>query len=174
MTEEQIKEAISKQFLRLIANTNGFKTSSASLDHGVDLTVIPVSRYTQPDGSVRYLDSSLKLDIQLKCTTEARLIDAGADVRFDLEAKTYNDLVHRRQDYLPLVLVLVVLSSAPPACISVDDLNLAVAGRGFWYLPDEGAAPTPNTESFRITIPKTRRLGLDFIQSCYAHLDLQP
>ena len=53
MTDEQIKEAISKQFLRLIANTNGFKTSSASLDHGVDLTVIPVSRYTQPDGSVR-------------------------------------------------------------------------------------------------------------------------
>jgi len=174
MTEEQIKEAISKQFLRLIANTNGYKTSSASLDHGVDLTVIPVSRFFNPDGSVRYLDSGLKLDMQLKCTTETRLIDAGTDVRFDLEAKTYNDLVHRRKDYLPLVLVLVVLGSAPPACLSVDDVTLAVAGRGFWYLPEEGAPPTINTESIRITIPKTQRLGVDFIQSCYSFLELQP
>lgn len=173
MTEEQKKEMISREFFRILAHAQGFKILEPPLDHGVDLVVCPVAEQTRPDGTVRYLDSQYKLDFQLKATTSQGVGDEVDSIRFDLEAKTFNDLVQRRDEILPLHLVLVVLNDAPPACVNVDDSRLSLVGKGFWYLPDHGETPTENTSTKRIRIPKTNILDIDFVHECYTRLGIQ-
>lgn len=172
MTEEQRKEMISREFLRVLAHAQGFKISETLMDHGVDLTIFPVTQRIEPSGTTRYLDSPYKLDFQLKCTTVGGIHDDFDHIRYDLDVKNFNDLVQRRPEILPLHLVVVVLSEAPPACVDIDDVKLTVIGRAFWYLPEEGVMPSDNTVSVRIRIPKANILGPDFVRSCYTNLGL--
>jgi len=173
MTEAQIKEAISKEFLRILANGHGFKVIEPPQDHGVDMIISPVMARTTPAGAQRYLDSPYKLDFQLKATTPASIIDEGHQIKYDLESKTYNDLVVRRPDILPLHLIVVVLDCAPPACISMDEARLSVMGKAYWYLPEEGAEETPNGTTIRVAIPKANQLETDFVRSCYEQLGIE-
>lgn len=173
MTEEQRQEAISREFLRLLAHSNGFKIVEPPLDHGVDMIVCPVSERIEPDGKRRFLDSQFKLDFQIKSTTVTGIIEDEDSLRYDLEAKTYNDLVQRRGDILPLHLIVVVLSEAPPACVAIDHERIWVIGSAFWFLPEEDAEPTENNNTKRITIPKANRLGAEFVRSCYQRLEIE-
>lgn len=172
MTEEQIKEAVSREFLRIIAHSHGFKTVENNLDHGVDIVVCPVMKYHPPQGGVRYLDSQYKLDFQLKATTLAGINDEGHQIKYDLEVKTFNDLVHRRGELLPLHLVVVVLNGSPPNCVTVGEAGISLSGQAYWYLPNEDAAHTENSRTVRITIPKTNRLELDFVRTRYEDLGI--
>jgi len=169
MTEQQIKEAVSREFLRILANGHGFKVIEPPSDHGVDMIICPVTVRNTPQG-VRYLDSQYKLDFQLKATTPVSVVDDGQQIKYDLEAKTYNDLVSRRSEPLPLHLVLVVLDPNPPACISIDDARLALSGRAYWYLPEAGDPETQNQARIRITIPKANRLAADFVRERFTNL----
>lgn len=173
MTPEQRKEAISREFLRILANMHGYKTTEYSLDHGVDMSICPVTQRIEPGGATRYLDSQFKLDFQIKSTTSAGVIDGADEIRYDLEAKTYNDLVQRRTEMLPLHLVIVVLDASPPACVAMENTKMSVLGTAFWYLPELAEVPTPNVESKRITIPKANRLGPDFVRDCYQRLEIE-
>ena len=172
MTEEQRKEMISREFFRILAHAHGFKVIEQAMDHGVDLVVCPVSERIEPSGRIRYLDSPYKLDFQLKSTTINSVADEAENIRFDLEAKNYNDLVARRSEILPLHLVLVVLNDAPPACVDIDDVRLSLMGRAFWYLPEEDEAPTQNTATVRIRIPKANILDHGFVLGCYTRLGI--
>lgn len=172
MTEEQMKEEMSRGFLKILAHGHGFKVLEASSDHGVDITLCPVKKRIEPSGSTRYLDSQYKLDFQLKATTITGIIDAGAHIKYDLEVKNYNDLVDRRNELLPLHLVLVVLDSAPPACVNVDLVKLGLAGRAFWYLPADDALPSSNGTQIRISIPKTNQLASTFVHDRFSDLGI--
>lgn len=173
MTEEQRQEMISREFLKILAHAHGFKVVEPQLDHGIDMTVCPVTQRIEPSGRIRYLDSQFKLDFQLKSTTPAGIIADATSLRYDLDAKTYNDLVHRRNDLLPLHLVLVVLNDRPPACVEIDEQKLSLIGQAFWYLPDDDAVATENVATVRITIPKANVLGGTFIHSCYQRLEIE-
>lgn len=172
MTEQQIKEAISREFLRILANGHGFKTLEPNSDHGVDMIICPVTVRDTPQG-VRYLESPYKLDFQLKATTPSSVVDEGHQIRYDLEAKTYNDLISRRGDVLPLHLVLVVLSPNPPDCISIDAACLALSGCAYWYLPDIDEIETQNKATIRIKIPKVNRLDKEFVRARYQDLGFE-
>lgn len=95
MTEQQIKAAISQHFVQMIASRQGFKCAKPEPDHGCDLTITKVATREQ-GGRVRYIDSGYAVDIQLKCTCEAQVVRTDAEVGYDLEVKTYNDLIYRR------------------------------------------------------------------------------
>ncbi|NHZ36834.1 DUF4365 domain-containing protein [Massilia rubra] len=172
MTEKQIKEAISREFLRILALGHGFKVIEPSPDHGVDIVIYPVMPHPVQAGKSRYLDSQHKLDFQVKATTLAGVIDMGDFIKFDLEVKNYNDLVYRRNDMLPLHLVVAVLDSSPPNCLSVDDRKLCLACTGYWFLPEEGARTSLNARQVRITIPKTNRLESGFVRDRFVQLGL--
>ena len=101
MTEEQRKEMISREFFRILAHAHGFKVIEPAMDHGVDIIVCPVSERTEPSGRVRYLDSPYKLDFQLKSTTINGVSDEAENIRFDLEAKNFNDLSCAKKRYSP-------------------------------------------------------------------------
>ncbi|MCE9550098.1 MAG: DUF4365 domain-containing protein [Betaproteobacteria bacterium] len=173
MTEDQQKEAISREFLRLLAYNHGFKVIEPPQDHGVDMMVCPITKRVEPSGKIRFLDSQFMLHFQLKSTTLTGIVDAGDDIKFDLEVKNYNDLVFRREEPLPLHLVVVVLDSNPPACVSVDEEALSLAGKAYWYLPVEGAEPTKNTSQIRITIPKANQLGIGFMRERFEDLGFE-
>ena len=98
MTEDQQKEAISREFLRVLANAHGFKVIEPPQDHGVDMIICPVTVRQEQNGRLRYLDSQYKLDFQLKATTPRSIIDEDDQVKYDLEVKNYNDLIERRRD----------------------------------------------------------------------------
>lgn len=172
MTEDQKKESISRGFLRILAEGHGFKVLEPGSDHGVDMIVYPVTVRIEPSGKRRLLDSPYKLDFQLKATTTNGIVDAGDDIKFDLEVKTYNDLIQRRDEPLPLHLVVVVLSADPPACLHLDARNLGIAGRAYWYLPADDAEPTENANQIRITIPKANQLGVGFVRDRYEQLGI--
>lgn len=173
MTDEQMKEAISREFMRILAFGHGFKVIEAGLDHGVDMTICPVSIIVNAQGRIRLLDSQYKLDFQLKSTTPASIIDDDDHIRYDLEAKTYNDLIHRRAELLPLHLVIVVLSDTPPACLNLDADVLRIVGKAYWFLPEEGAEPTDNEDQIRIRIPKANQVQMDFVPARYQLLGIE-
>lgn len=173
MTEDQKKEAVSKHFLRVLAEGHGFKTQELAQDHGVDMLVWPVSVRETPHGGVRYLDMPYKLEFQLKSTTTTGVIDEGDEIKYDLEVKNYNDLIHRRSEPLPLHLVLVVLDAAPPLCINIDADRLGLHGKAYWYLPDVGAAESANKTQIRISIPKTNQLQSEFVRSRFEDLGIE-
>ncbi|NTV09153.1 MAG: DUF4365 domain-containing protein [Zoogloea sp.] len=168
-----MKEAISREFLRILAHSHGFKVIEPPQDHGVDMMICPVTKRVEPSGKVRFLDSQFMLHFQLKSTTATGIVDAGDDIKFDLEVKNYNDLVYRREELLPLHLVVVVLNCEPPNCVGLNDQELSLAGKAYWYLPVEGAEPSNNQTQIRITIPKTNQLGLAFIRERFEELGVE-
>lgn len=167
MTNEQIKEALSRHFVCSVAHLHGVKCLTPEPDNGVDITFCPVLKITKPDGTVRYLDSANKLDVQIKSTIANSIIDGIVDIKFDLEAKSFNDLIYRRNDPLPLHLVVVVFDEAPPSCLNVRPQELALLGKAYWYLPDQNSALTANTNTVRITIPKANQVGVGFVPMIY-------
>lgn len=171
MTEEQIKEALSRDFIHAVAHVRGVKCLHPDPDHGVDVTLCPVIRQNRGD-RVRLLDSPHKLDLQIKSTTVARVMQGEGILKFDLEVKTYNDLVNRRQDLLPLYLVLVIFDVNPPDCLFIDEVKLSILGRAYWYLPDEDAQETGNDETIRISIPVANRVDNDFVTTIYGLSDI--
>lgn len=173
MTEEQKKEAISREFLRILALGHGFKVIEPSPDNGVDMILFPVTTRIEPSGKLRYLDSPFKLDFQLKATTTNGIVDAGDNIKYDLEVKNYNDLIQRRNEPLPLHLVVVVLNASPPECLSLDETILGIDGSAYWYLPSESAEATDNKSEIRITIPKINRLAVNFVRDRFEQLGVE-
>jgi len=173
MTEEQQKEMLSKEYIRILAYGHGFKVLEPSPDNGVDMLLYPVTIVETPQGRLRYLDSPHKLELQLKATTPMSIIDDADNIKYDLDVKNYNDLVHRRTDLIPLHLVLVVLREAPPGCLEWSIEKLALLGCAYWYLPDENAEISPNDRTVRITIPKSNHLTLGFVRERFEEFGLE-
>jgi hypothetical protein len=89
MTDEQIKAAISQHFIQLVAARRGFKCSKPELDEGCDLNVTKATVVSR-NGKTRHIDSGQYVDLQLKCTSEARVIRIGQIIKYDLEAQRCN------------------------------------------------------------------------------------
>lgn len=168
MTNDQIKEALSRNFVSAIAQVHGVKCLRPEPDHGVDITFCPVNKITKPDGSIRHLDSANKLDVQIKSTTSNSVQWAAASVKYDVEAKTYNDLIYRKDDPLPLYLVVVIFDTAPPTCLDLRPAELAIMGQAYWYLPDPNATVTANSQKIRINIPLANKIDMGFVPMIYS------
>lgn len=168
MTENHIKELISKNFIRAIANRQGYKVSSSDPDYGSDLTIIEVAKLRGADGNiVRYLDSGRVIDLQLKCTTESSISYLAETLRYPLEAKTYNDLIYRRDNNFPLILVLFVLPSDNTNWIFCDENMLKIQRHAFWFLPNEDDVPTENGRNITIEISKANMITIDSIRELF-------
>lgn len=168
MTEEQIKEAISRHFVHLIASRRGFKCGDINPDHGVDLAVRRAVPHSQ-NGRTRYLDDGRCVDVQLKSTTESQLEHTNEFIKYDLEAKSYNDLVYRKNNgaITPLILVLLVLPDDPNNWLTVTDHQLVVRRSALWYRPPYGTPQTANTRTILIEIPAGNVVTLSFFNDLF-------
>ena len=171
MTEEQIKEQLSRHFVELVASRQGFKCSKPSPDSGVDMQITRAFLLDR-NGRKRYLDSGQFIEFQLKCTCESQIIFADDSIRYDLEAKTYNDLIFRRDSgaITPLLLVLLVLPDDPNDWLQVTPQELILRRAAYWYAPPQGAEATENTSTIRIEIPSANGVGVSFIGDRFAEV----
>lgn len=170
MTEEDIKEQLSRHFVCSLAHVHGVKCTTPDKDHGVDVLFTTVNKIIKEGKPTRYLDSGNHLPIQIKSTTSSssRLSRTISGITFGLESKTYNDLIYRRTDPLPLYLVLVILNEESSEYIEVRNNELALMGEAYWYLPHTTDVETNNTSSINITIPLANKLDFDFVRTAYS------
>lgn len=156
MTEEHIKEALSLRYIELIAAFNGFNTSVPEKDYGEDLHIIEVE-YNEK--RKRFINSGRTLKIQLKATTENLISFDNNFLKYDLDAKNYNDLIDRSKDCHPLLLILFILPSKKNDWLKISDTELIAKKCAYWYLPKETDNITNNLSTKRILISKTNLIS---------------
>jgi len=158
MTKNQIKEAISINYIQAIANQIGYKVVPRIEDHGVDMSIIQVDK-TSNYGKVRYIDSGKSLECQLKATTEKGIRRTNGLVKYALDVKTYNDLVYRFKKFMPLVLILFILPDNDKEWVVCKPDELVIRKHAYWYIPGSEAQISSNTSSVTISIPENQKIN---------------
>jgi hypothetical protein len=163
MTLNDIKEHLSRNQFKTIANRCGYKCERpGDGDNGVDFHVDEVRTVKYPQG-LRVIDTGKTLQFQLKATTDKGVVISNDAVKFDLEAKTYNDLIFRLQGSYPLTLILAVLPEVETNWVICHQDRIEQRTKLYWYRPDALDAPTDNEDTKRISIPLTNLVDLDFL-----------
>jgi hypothetical protein len=168
MTEEQIKEKLSNAFVAVVANYNGYKLQVPDDTGGVDFSVTYDKIQTR-NGKTRHIHSGQYVELQLKATEEHRIVFEEDHFKYDLEAKTYNDLIERfNAGNAPLVLILAILPDDKNNWAEIGDLNLNMNQRVYYFYPNEEMEETQNENTIRINIPFENKIGMDFFQTLFA------
>ncbi|MDQ6530296.1 DUF4365 domain-containing protein [Flavobacterium sp. LHD-85] len=169
MTEEQIKEQLSNRFIGILAANKGFAVDKPEIDLGIDYTLKKSYQYTKPDGTLRWNFDSRYIDIQLKATTENSIIYEANSIKYDLEVKSYNDLIERQTNgTAPLVLILFVLPVNSNLWVDINNNEIRLRKNAYWYIPPTGSGWTSNTSRIRIEIPNTNLLGINFCNDLHS------
>lgn len=147
LTQQTIEEKLSLNHVQAIAWQAGVGISDFQADYGVDGTFRPVSIR----GS-RRMTEGIALDFQLKASVNC--IVEPQNIVYDLEVKTYNDLIDRRNNgaTIPCILLLKLLPPDPNNWLTISEDSLNLNGGCYWaYL--SGTMST-NTKTVRIRIPR--------------------
>ena len=113
-------------------------------DYGVDGVFTPVTVRGN-----RRVNSGISLDFQAKATTNWKLQDGH--IVYDVEAKTYNDLVSRTIAETSLLLILLCLPKEQGAWHGATHEATTLRNCCYWQLLS--GDPTENTGTQRIHIP---------------------
>jgi hypothetical protein len=117
-----------------------------------------------PNGP-RLLDTGRTLQFQLKATTTHNVDFQATTFKFDLEAKTYNDLVFRLQSNYPLTLIVAVLPDSETDWVKCNHQELNQITQLYWFRPTSNTDLTQNTSKKRIEIPLDQRVDLEFLST---------
>ncbi|WP_165359622.1 DUF4365 domain-containing protein [Lichenibacterium minor] len=154
ITEQHTKEILSRAFLLAIAGRAGFNVHKGELDYGVDYIVASV-RYSAARS--RYIEDGPNIHLQLKATVDWEI--DGDRIVYDLEAKTWNDMVERDVTR-PLYLGLLCLEPDMDKWLVCSEERMVLQNCLYWY-DATGQAPTPNTTTRRTRIPRANLLTSD-------------
>lgn len=151
LTNQHIAEALSRAYVRAIAGRAGLNLAIREYDYGVDGSFDEVIVRQN-----RRVESGFSLSFQLKASTLWQL--DPTHVIYDLEVKTYNDLILRRsiKTATPCILILLALPADSTDWLICDESELRLQGTCYWeYLSGN---PSTNRSSIRIRIPRSQRL----------------
>ncbi len=146
LTDQHIAESLSRAYVRAIAGRAGLNLATREYDYGVDGSFDEVVVRQS-----RRVESGFSLSFQLKASTQWQLKDR--QVVYDLEVKTYNDLILRRsmRAATPCILILLALPPDPKQWLICEETELRLQGTCYWeYL---SGIPSENRTSVRIRIP---------------------
>ena len=156
--QQIIEELLSVAHVQAVAARAGVSISNFDKDFGIDGTFRQITAIGN-----RRLTSGYALDFQLKASISC-LIESEYIV-YDLEVKTYNDLLHRRldSDATPCILILKVLPLDSEQWLTTIDSGLLLGGACYWvYLQGE---LTQNKQSIRIRIPRVQEFSPESLLS---------
>ncbi len=151
MIEQHIKEGLSRAYTLAVAHKAGFNCSKPEYDYGIDGTIKDI-QIIRPG---RYLDCGFGIDYQLKSTVNVELEEEY--IKYDLEAKTYNDLILEDVG-TPRILILFVLPNEQNQWLNISSDQTVLKNCAWWYSL-KGMPPTKNDNTIRIRIPSKQILN---------------
>ena len=150
-----MKECLSLAFVHALTGLAGINLQvQPRHDYGIDGTFRPVS------GGPRHAETGFPVDFQMKSTIHWR--QEKAHIVYDLDAKTYNDLVGRDPIAVPCVLILLCLPQNGSDWLSCSESEMILRNCCYW-IKLEGQS-TSNKGTKRIRIPRTNILSADGIR----------
>jgi Domain of unknown function (DUF4365) len=151
LTDQHIAESLSRAYVRAVAGRAGLNLAIREYDYGVDGSFDEVVVRQN-----RRVESGFSLSFQLKASTQWQI--DSAQVVYDLEAKTYNDLILRgsMRAATPCILILLALPADAEQWLICEESELRLQGTCYWeYL---SGSLSENRASVRIRIPRSQRL----------------
>jgi Domain of unknown function (DUF4365) len=148
--QQTVEERLSVAHIQAIAAKTGVLISNSDLDYGVDGTFRAVNRREN-----RMIIDGYGLDSQLKASVRCKV--ESEQIRYDLEVKTYNDLLDRHQNQfaMPCILLLKVLPTDQKDWLNTNEAGIFLGGACYWaYLQGDRSS---NKESVRIWIPRAQQ-----------------
>ena len=124
MNEETIKELLSVNYIRVIAEREGFIVTKVEQDYGDDLVIKQVRKMASSSG-FKYFSTGGMIDVQLKCTTEKKVKYLENNIQYQLRGRNYYHLIERFkkwrfENYTPLLLILLVLPDNDSKWLQID------------------------------------------------------
>jgi uncharacterized protein DUF4365 len=145
LTIQHIQESLCRAHIQALAGMAGvIYEATNSFDYGVDGRFQPVVMR----GS-RHVTSGHSLDFQAKATTNWEL--KNNHIIYDLEAKTYNDMVSRSPSETTLILVLLCLPREQVGWHASTATETTLRHCCYWHILSD--QPTENATTKRIQIP---------------------
>jgi hypothetical protein len=143
LTRNHRQEALCRAYVQAVAALAGVATSVPTPDYGVDLSI----RQIEQRGG-KHRDGRLQLDLQLRSTTLASVVEQG--IRYDLDVATYEFL--RELTTIRCILVVLVLPDDEALWLSQSADELILRRCAYW-LSLRGAAATSVASRIRVTLP---------------------
>ena len=152
ITKQHRQEQLSRAYVHVVAAHAGLIFETASTDYGVDGSI----RVVQRREGRKLLFCGHSLDVQLKATTD--WIFDNDEVLYDVEAKTYNDIVDRFNEPrgTPMVHILMCLPKNEVDWLSITTEQLILRHCCFWCC--FGGTRTKNNATQRIRVPRSHIL----------------
>lgn len=152
LTEQHIEEGLSRACVQAIAVMAGLIVSRGEYDYGVDGTFHEVASING-----RRVESGFCLHFQLKASTKWQQDESA--IIYDLEAKTYNDLVGMQANSgaIPCVLILLALPKDRVRWLECWETGVTIGGGCYWA--SLSGSPTKNRRTVRISIPREQQLS---------------
>jgi len=170
MTENDIMELISKDYLKTVAHKTGYVNFNAEKDFGVDLHFRKVIKI---DELRRIFDDGFGVDIQLKSTHEKSISYTSDFLKYNFDVKNYNDLIDRqkRKAPIPLILILFIVPNNTDDFVNVSAEQLIVKKCAYWFQIDETVIEySDNKSNITISIPKEQIVTMDFFPMIFNKL----
>lgn len=155
ITEEHAKEGISLAYVTAIAHTSGLNLERSEFDYGIDGTFSSV----RIRGN-RRVSTGIKLDFQLKASTN--VVIEGDYIKYNLEAKNYNDLVDEEVG-TPRILLLYKLPKEREHWMDISENQTTLKNCAFWCSL-KGEDSTCNVSSKSIRIPRNQILTVESLK----------
>jgi Domain of unknown function (DUF4365) len=141
ITENHTQECLSLAFVHALTGVAGVNLLIGRRhDYGVDGTFRPVSAT-----GARHIETGFPVDFQLKSTVNWEL--AEDYIVYDLEAKTYNDLVGRDPNGVPCVLILLCLPRASTEWLVGTETELVLRNCCYWEQLSQGQRPRTRAQN---------------------------
>jgi len=149
LTENHIREGLSRAYILAVAHRAGFNCSVREFDYGIDGTFHEITRR-----GGRYIESGYKIDFQAKAASSTNSVTVrDSSVDYDMEVKTQHDLA--MDVGTPRILILMVLPENQDEWLTITEDALALK-RCAWWASLEGQTPTTNKNTIMVPVPRTQ------------------
>ncbi len=154
ITEEHMKENISRTYVEAVIARAGFGYAESKNDYGFDGTIKEV---IYNERRKTYTDSGFNLDFQLKSTVCAEVRDEY--IVYDLRCKNYWDLIEENVA-TPRILILYTMPKEPEEWLKSDTNNL-ILKNGAWWTSLKGNEDVDSKSTVRVKIPLSNFLSVN-------------
>lgn len=152
---QHVEESLSLAYVQAIAGAAGVALGTLSYDYGIDGSFRPIKKL----GKRRMIDG-YALDFQLKASTRCQV--EPTHIVYDLEAKTFNDLVDRDDASIPCILILLVLPPQSELWLTISEQELLLRHCCYWHMVT--GEPSDNESSVRVRISREQLLTPDTLR----------